>query len=117
MDRSVLWRSALVQTVAVTVLAIGFALALPHSFFEDWGWLAGPLTWLACAALTARVLRLPLDRVMLAAIVAGIVSVAGVLIGVHWLGVALAIAVFAFLCAHAAARAHGGGNAPGESAA
>ena len=41
-DRSVLWRAALVQALAVAVLSIALAVALPHSFFEDWGWLAGP---------------------------------------------------------------------------
>ena len=44
-DRSVLWRAALVQALAVAVLSIALAVALPHSFFEDWGWLAGPGAW------------------------------------------------------------------------
>ena len=32
-------------------LAIALGLALPHSFFEDWGWLAGPGAWMAARAL------------------------------------------------------------------
>ena len=60
-DRSVLWRAALVQALAVAVLSIALALALPHSFFEDWGWLAGPGAWIVCALVTARVVR-PADR-------------------------------------------------------
>ena len=42
MDRSVLWRAALVQSLSVAALSIALALALPHAFFEEWGWLAGP---------------------------------------------------------------------------
>jgi hypothetical protein len=59
---SVLWRAALVQALGVAVLSVALAIALPHSFFEDWGWLAGPGAWMACAALTAVVLRLPVAR-------------------------------------------------------
>ena len=42
MDRSVLWRAAAVQALSVAVLSVVLALALPHSFFENWGWVAGP---------------------------------------------------------------------------
>ncbi|HEY6101500.1 MAG TPA: hypothetical protein VIW03_18830, partial [Anaeromyxobacter sp.] len=41
-DRSILLRAALVQAAGVAVLSLALALALPHSFFVDWGWLAGP---------------------------------------------------------------------------
>ncbi len=104
MDSGVLWRSALIQVASVSLLSLALAAALPHSFFEDWGWLAGPGAWLVCAALTARLLDLPLERVMLAALLAGIPSVLAVVAGVHWLGVVLAVAFFAVLCAHAATR-------------
>ena len=60
MDTSVLWRSALVQLIAVGVLFAILAILLPHSFFDSWGWIAGPVAWMLCAALTARVLDLPL---------------------------------------------------------
>ena len=103
MDRSIFWRSAAIQAAAVTVLSLTLGLALPHSFFEDWGWIAGPASWLLCAVITARVLRLPTERVLLAAVLAGIPSGVAVLLGVHWLGVVVAIGVFAALCAHAAA--------------
>ena len=42
MDRSVAWRSAVIFGVALAIVAVVLALALPRSFFEDWGWLAGP---------------------------------------------------------------------------
>jgi hypothetical protein len=103
-DRSVLWHSALLQVAAVGGLSILLGLALPHSFFDDWGWLTGPVAWLLCAALTARLLALPAGRTLAGAVVAGLVSVPAVLLGVHWLGVALAIACFAVWCARLATR-------------
>jgi hypothetical protein len=99
MDRSVFWRSALLQVATVAALSLILAAALPDSFFEDWGWLAGPLAWLACAALTARVLKLDLAGVLLGAVLAGIPSAIAVLLGAHWLGVAIAVAAFAAWCA------------------
>ena len=42
----VLWRVAVVQVAAVAVLSIVLGLLLPHSFFESFGWLTGPLVWL-----------------------------------------------------------------------
>ena len=45
MDRSVAWRAALLQALLVTAVAVALAVALPRSFFEDWGWLAGPAAW------------------------------------------------------------------------
>src|SRR3954465_11534210 len=54
MDVPTLWRAALLQLAAVALLSIALALALPHSFFEDWGWIAGPAAWMLCAAFTAR---------------------------------------------------------------
>jgi hypothetical protein len=104
MNRSVLWRAALAQLVAVTALSLALVVILPHSFFDDWGWLTGPLAWLGCAALTARALNLDVRGVMLGAVVAGIPSAIAVLAGVHWLGVAIAIAVFAAWCAWLAHR-------------
>lgn len=81
------------------MLSIALALALPHSFFDDWGWVTGPVAWLACAALTARVLELPTGRTIAGAAVAGLVSVPAVLLGVHWLGVIVAVGLFALWCA------------------
>src|SRR6476659_747496 len=101
-DRSVLWRAALVQALAVAVLSIALAVALPHSFFEDWGWLAGPGAWILCALVTARVVRLPIGGTLVGAALAGLPSVVAVILGVHWLGAVLAIAVFALWCARLA---------------
>jgi hypothetical protein len=96
---SVLWRAALVQALGVAVLSVALAIALPHSFFEDWGWLAGPGAWMACAALTAVVLRLPVALTLAGAALAGLPSLLAVLIGVHWLGAVVAVGLFALWCA------------------
>jgi hypothetical protein len=106
-NRSVLWRAAVVQVAAVAALSLLLAVLLPDSFFDDWGWLTGPLAWLACAALTAWVLKLEPRGVLLGAILAGIPSAIAVLAGVHWLGVAIAVAAFAAWCAWLAARPGG----------
>lgn len=104
MNLSLLWRVAAVQLAAVAVLSIALAIALPHSFFEDWGWLAGPGAWMLCAAATARILKLPLGHTLLGAALAGLPSIIAVLIGVHWLGAAVAVALFAVWCARAPGR-------------
>ena len=105
MDRSILWRAAAAQVLLVAATSLLLALALPDSFFDDWGWLAGPAAWLGCAALTAWALRLPVRGVMLGALLAGIPSAVAVLAGVHWLGVAIAVAAFAAWCGWLARRA------------
>lgn len=100
MDTAILWRVALVQVVAVALLSLLLGLLLPHGFFEAWGWLTGPLAWLACAWLTARIVGLPEPPVLLRAILAGIPSLLFVLVGLHWLGVLAALAFFAVACAY-----------------
>ena len=104
MDRTVLWRAAVAQLLAVAALSLVLAVLLPRSFFEDWGWVTGPLAWFACAALTAWVLKLEIRDVLLGALLAGVPSLFAVLAGVHWLGVAIAIGVFAAWCAWLARR-------------
>lgn len=99
MDLPTLWRVALLQLLAVALLSIALALALPHDFFVDWGWIAGPAAWMLCAALTARLLRLPLVQALIGAALAGLPSLLAVVIGVHWAGAALAVGLFALWCA------------------
>ncbi len=99
MDSSTFWRAGGLQLLAVAILSIAMGVALPHSFFENWGWLAGPGAWMLCAAFTGRVLRLPLAPVLIGAVLAGIPSALAVVIGLHWLGAAVAVAVFAAWCA------------------
>lgn len=99
MSPGTFWRAAALQALAVALLSILLAVLLSHRFFESWGWLAGPAAWLACAALTARILRLPPAPALLGAALAGIPSALAVILGVHWLGAALAILLFAAWCA------------------
>lgn len=113
MDTGILWRAALLQLAAVAVLSIALALALPHSFFEDYGWLSGPLAWLLCAALTARVLSLPPGPTLLGAVLAGLPSLLFVAIGLHWAGAIVAVGFFAVWCA----RLTPGAGAPSSPAA
>jgi hypothetical protein len=99
MDTAILWRAALLQLAAVAVLSLALGLALPHSFFEDYGWIAGPGSWMLCAAFTARVLHLPLAPTLLGAVLAGLPSLLAVLVGLHWLGAIVAVGLFAVWCA------------------
>ena len=103
-DTSLALRAALIQAIAVLVLALALGLALPHSFFEDWGWIAGPGAWMLAALATALTLRLPHVRTLCGAALAGIPSALATLAGLHWLGAALAIVLFALWCGGPAAR-------------
>lgn len=99
LNRSLLWRAAAVQTAAVAVLSIVLALALPHSFFKHWGWISGPAAWMACAAVTARVLHLRPWPTLAGAALAGLPAIPAVVLGVHWLGAVIAVGLFALWCA------------------
>lgn len=102
MNTPILWRAALVQLLAVAILSLALGLALPKDFFEDWSWLTGPAAWLLCAAITARVLSLPLAPTLLGAVLAGLPSLLAVAVGLHWAGALLAIGLFALWCARLA---------------
>lgn len=97
-----LWRAAVVQALGVAVLSLALGLVLPHDFFEDWGWLAGPGAWAVCALITARVVGLPPLPTLAGAALAGLPSLLAVIVGVHWLGAVLAIGLFAVWCARLA---------------
>jgi hypothetical protein len=104
MDRSIAWRSALLQALLVAAVAVVLGAALPRSFFEDWGWLAGPGAWGACALGVAVVLRLAPAWVLPGAAVSGLFMLPGVLVGVHWLGAPLGLAAFGLWCGRLGAR-------------
>jgi len=100
MDSSLLARAALVQALLVGALfAVLVALPLGDDFFEDYGWITGPVAWVGCAAVAARILSLPAALAVFAAVAGG---VAGAIVGLavdHTLGLVVAIAVFAASCA------------------
>jgi hypothetical protein len=103
-DRRVALRAGLVMLAILAPAFVALAIALPKSFFEDWGWLAGPGVWIGCALVTGRILRLPLERVTAAALIAGIPSLVLVLVGLHDLGPLLSLPLFAGLCGHMPVR-------------
>jgi hypothetical protein len=96
-DRRLALKAGAVQLLAVGVVFALLALALPRSFFEDWGIVAGPAAWIACAALTARILHLPTGRILLVAAGAGLLGAAAGLGVGHDAGIVVAIGVFALL--------------------
>jgi hypothetical protein len=95
-------KALLVQLVLVGVLFVILAVALPKSFFQDWGWLTGPLAWLLCAVATARIVRLPVVGTLVGSVLAGIPSLIFVVVGIHWLGMVVMLGLFALWCARLA---------------
>ena len=103
-DRSLLWRAALVQALAVAALFAVLALSLPRSFFEDWGAVVGPAGWTAASLVTWRVLRLPLGAVAAASAVSGAAAALVGALAAHAVSLPVAIALFALICASAGRR-------------
>lgn len=93
------WRAASIQLLAVLLMAGALGAALPHGFFEDWGWIAGPASWMLCAAITSWFVRLPVRLVLVGAALAGLPSLLAVLVGLHWAGALLAVVLFGLWCA------------------
>jgi hypothetical protein len=103
MEGSVAWRAALIMGASVALVALALGAALSRAFFEDYGWVAGPAAWAACALVTARALRLPMLPVLVGAAMAGLPGLAGVVAGVHWLGPPVGIVVLGLWCGRLAA--------------
>lgn len=100
-------RAGALQAVAVALVSIVLALALPRSFFESWGWLSGPGAWLLCALFTATVLELPRGAALLGAVLVGPPAILAVIAGVHWLGAAIAVVLFGLWCGRLTPRGDG----------
>jgi len=98
-NQRLFWRSLLVQALIVgTLFALLLALPLDEGFFEDYGFVVGPLAWLACSLASARLLDLPGGLALFAALAGG---VAGALVGLvagHAVGLGVALLVFAASC-------------------
>lgn len=103
-DRRVALRAGVVMVAVLAPVFLTLALALPKSFFEDWGWLTGPAAWVAAALVAGRVCSLPLGPVALGALVAGIPSAVFVLAGLHDVGPIVSLPLFALWCGHLATR-------------
>jgi hypothetical protein len=92
------WKALLVQLIVVAIPFAILGLALDEDFFEDWGWLVGPVVWLACSALTGRILSLPVTYVLFSAIAGGIAGLLVMLATSHLPGLLAALLVFAASC-------------------
>ncbi len=92
-------RSLAVQAVLVAILfGLLVALPLPGDFFKDYGFATGPVAWIVCSILTARILSLPAGLALFAALAGG---VAGGLVGLvagHGAGLGVSLLVFAASC-------------------
>jgi hypothetical protein len=92
------WKSLAVQAVAVAIPFAALGLALDKDFFEDWGWAVGPVVWLGCSLVTARVLALPLGYVLFSALAGGVAGAIVMLAATHLAGMGAALLVFAASC-------------------
>jgi hypothetical protein len=92
------WKSLVVQAVAVAIPFAILGVALDRDFFEDWGWAVGPVVWLACSVVTARVLTLPLGYVLFSAVAGGVAGLLVMLATSHLPGMGAALLVFAASC-------------------
>lgn len=98
MNPSTAIKSGFVMLALVAALATLLTLALPTSFFKEWGWLSGPAAMFLCAFGTSQLLGLPVGRTLLGVLVAAVPGLLGVLTGLHWLGTLLAVITFALWC-------------------
>jgi uncharacterized membrane protein YdjX (TVP38/TMEM64 family) len=92
------WKSLAVQAIVVAIPFAALGLALDEAFFEDWGWAVGPVVWLACSLVTARILALPLGYVLFSAVAGGVAGAIVILATSHLAGMGAALLVFAASC-------------------
>jgi hypothetical protein len=93
------WKALIVQALLVGGLfGILLALPLPEDFFEDVGFVTGPLAWILCSAGTGRVLKLPLGFVAFAALAGGVAGLIVLVAASHYAGMAAALLVFSASC-------------------
>jgi hypothetical protein len=98
-NQGLFWRSLLVQGAIVGALFALLAVTFDREVFKDYGFAIGPLAWLGCSLVTARLLSLPAGLAMFAALAGG---VAGLLVGLvagHIAGLGVSLLVFAASCA------------------
>ncbi len=89
------WRAFALQGAQVGVLFVVLALALDEEFFEDYGFVVGPVIWIACSLVTGRVLALPVSYTLFCALAGAVAGIVVELAGPHWAAVGAAIGVFA----------------------
>jgi hypothetical protein len=92
------WKVLVVQAIVVAIPFAILGLALDEDFFEDWGWLVGPIIWLACSVGTGRILSLPIAYVLFSAVAGGVAGLLVMLATSHLPGLLAALLVFAASC-------------------
>jgi hypothetical protein len=98
-DARLFWKALIVQALLVAALfATLLALPLPEDFFEDVGFVTGPLAWIGCSVATARILGLPLGFVAFGALAGGVAGLIVLLIAGHYPGMVAALLVFSASC-------------------
>jgi hypothetical protein len=98
-DKGLFLRSLAVQALAVALLfAVLLVLPLGDDFFEDFGLVTGPVAWLACSLVTARVLSLPPGLALFAALAGGVAGGLVALAASHTIGLVIGLLVFAASC-------------------
>ena len=98
MNARLFWKALLVQFIVVAIPFAILGLALDEDFFEDWGWLVGPIVWLACSVVTGRILNLPLAYVLFSAVAGGVAGLLVMLATSHTPGLIAALLVFSASC-------------------
>ena len=98
MNSRLFWKALVVQAVLVAIPFAILGLAVDGDFFEDWGWVVGPVVWLACSVLTARILALPLAYALFSAVAGGVAGLLVMLATSHLPGLLAALLVFAASC-------------------
>ena len=98
MNARLFWKALTVQLIVVAIPFAILGLALDEDFFEDWGWLVGPIIWLVCSAITGRILSLPLAYVLFSAVAGGVAGLLVMLATSHLPGLLAALLVFAASC-------------------
>ena len=100
MNSQLFWRALLAQAVCAGIpFAVLVALPLPEDLFEDFGFVIGPVIWLAAAYLASRFIPVPASLVMFSAL-AGLVAGAIVMLATsHTPGGIVALLVFSASCA------------------
>ena len=89
------WRAAAIQGAQVGVLFVILALAFDEEFFEDYGFVVGPIIWIGCSLVTGRILSIPLGFVAFCALAGAVAGIVVELAAPHFAAIIAAVAVFA----------------------
>jgi hypothetical protein len=98
-DKWLFLRALVVQALAVAVVfAVLVALPLGDDFFEDYGIFTGPIAWIGCSIVSARLLPIPAGVVLFAALAGGVAGGLVSLATSHTVGLVISLLVFAASC-------------------